>query len=260
MTLTPAQAAERHDQIVRFGEQQITEVKEEENGYSILAGSTGFGLSKKYGVQPKVGDMVRVYAHLGSRIRGIDLNGEPVFFRTEKETEQDQKELAERMRRRRDEEFAAQADELVERVMTLPGNFRRRIEWFERHNPRFGPDYMAYELSVCEDAVKIANWAVEASKDLLQPPEKMIDEFHGWSWELQNETIPDLFDGHSGNSFGFAMRLARHQVTEPEMVYYDHGALTPLVGCEEYGCAHPRANLELFEQIIARLKAKEEHA
>lgn len=45
-------------------------------------------------------------------------------------------------------------------------------------------------------------------------------------------------DGHSGNTFGCAARLAYHYLTEQENIVREHGALVPLVGCEKYGCPH----------------------
>ena len=51
--------------------------------------------------------------------------------------------------------------------------------------------------------------------------------------------MPGLDRGHSGNSFDFACRLANSYLSNPELVYLDHGALTILIGCEAYGCPHP---------------------
>jgi hypothetical protein len=53
-----------------------------------------------------------------------------------------------------------------------------------------------------------------------------------------------LADGHSGNTVGCACLLARLYLTSPEDVARMHGALTPLVGCAEYGCVHPTEGVE----------------
>lgn len=45
-----------------------------------------------------------------------------------------------------------------------------------------------------------------------------------------------ISEGHSGNTFGMACRLAYLYLTEPENVIKLHGALAPLVGSKEYGC------------------------
>ena len=66
------------------------------------------------------------------------------------------------------------------------------------------------------------------------------------SWDFQKAFIPDLNEGHSGNSFGMSCRLAYNYLQDEEMVFFEHGALTPLVGCAEYGCAHPRPGIEKF--------------
>lgn len=44
------------------------------------------------------------------------------------------------------------------------------------------------------------------------------------------------FGEHSGNTFGAACKLAHCFVAEPHLISKMHGALCPLVGCEEYGC------------------------
>ena len=79
----------------------------------------------------------------------------------------------------------------------------------------------------CEDAVKIAN--------ALRTPAAIKD----WSqlpWEQQTAAVPDLNDGHSGNSFGAATRLAWLFLSDPDAIPREHGALCPLVGCRRYGC------------------------
>jgi len=58
--------------------------------------------------------------------------------------------------------------------------------------------------------------------------------------------VPDLSDAHSGNSMGISCRLAYHYLNDEEMVFFEHGALVPLVGCTAYGCIHPRPGVEQF--------------
>jgi hypothetical protein len=63
-----------------------------------------------------------------------------------------------------------------------------------------------------------------------------LDGFRALDWEAQKTIVPDLDDGHSGNTFGAALCLAHLYLTEPEAVAGVMGALAPLVGSEEYGC------------------------
>ena len=59
---------------------------------------------------------------------------------------------------------------------------------------------------VCEDAVRIAT--------ALETPEA-IKEWHGLDWDAQKAAVPELSDGHSGNSFGAACRFAMLYLTFP---------------------------------------------
>jgi hypothetical protein len=69
---------------------------------------------------------------------------------------------------------------------------------------------------------------------------KGVQRFQKASYKRQRTLVPDLYDGHSGNSFGMACRLAFLYLTDPLLVIAEHGAMVPLTGCEDYGCAHPR--------------------
>lgn len=66
----------------------IKEVTESEDYFSILTeDSWGFGLSKKYGVTPKVGDRIKTDTTRGAEIRGVILNGVRVFYKTDEQLE-----------------------------------------------------------------------------------------------------------------------------------------------------------------------------
>ena len=112
----------------------------------------------------------------------------------------------------------------------LPIIFRLRIDKFRNANPRFRVDYECYELFCCMEAVNIAK-AVKTKEAL--------DDFCKLAYEQQKEIVPDLSDGHSGNTFGMACRLAYWYLNNPDNILKEHGALTPLVGCDAYGCLHP---------------------
>lgn len=234
MTLTVEQTRARSTD--RGETMRLTEVTENDHGFSLLASHSGFGLSREYGVTPEVGDAVTLYTHRGSMIRGLDLNGTPVFYKTHAELDEDHRHYVEAENRRRDEELEAQRDEREADFSALPEVFQRRIKWFRAHNPRFRQDFEPYEMSACLDAVRLAEWAASEAD-----PGEAIREFQQATCESQREMVPQLaYDRHSDNSFGFAVRLAHHYVTEPENVYQEHGAMTPLVGCLDYGCVHPR--------------------
>ena len=120
-------------------------------------------------------------------------------------------------------------EELKKKVEALPEVFQKRIKKFTMTKENWLEEYGGYEIMCCEEAIKIANFC--------KTKEKVI-EFNTWDAKKQYKKV-DLTEGHSGNSFGFAMRLAYHYLNNPDSVILEHGALTPLIGCPEYGCPHP---------------------
>lgn len=83
-------------------------------------------------------------------------------------------------------------------------------------------------MFTCLEAVKIAKACKTADG---------IAKFKKMGWEAQKK-MANISDGHSGNTFGCACYLATLYIQSPEYVEKMHGALTPLVGCEAYGCSH----------------------
>lgn len=235
MTLTAEQATARAADQTRDRAQVVKSVKEYETGYDITLGeSTGFVLSKEQLGDvdpPAVGDQLTLYTRGWSWIRGVDLRGEPLYYKTDAELEAEQIESVRQREAKMREEFGRNEAELDAKFDSLPPVFQRRVQWFRDHAENFRWEHEAYELSSCIDAVKIA--------EAMKTPEA-VREFGGMDWDKQREAVPDLFDGHSGNSFQVAVRLAWSYLTEPLLVVAEHGALTPLTGCEDYGCAHPR--------------------
>lgn len=207
------------------------------DGYIQIEGNGyGFSFSAEYGVIPKAGDVVRVYERNTYR-RGIDVNGAPVFFKTDEEMDEQHRQWNEEADNNRKERFKEQKKNLDQAYKELPPIFRKRIRWFRKHNSDFRWRYEEYEILICVDAVKIANKCVTP---------QAVKDFMAATPEFQRAFLPELGEGHSGNSFGMACRLAYNYLQDEEMVFFEHGALTPLVGCAEYGCAHPRPGIEKF--------------
>ena len=67
----------------------ITEVTENEDYYFISQDGIYCGLKKKYGVKPVIGDKLTAHRKGGAfgTIRGIDLNGKRIFWKTDKDLE-----------------------------------------------------------------------------------------------------------------------------------------------------------------------------
>ena len=189
------------------------------------------GLRKSYGIEPKVGDMAGFYGRgFGSTVRGLAINGVVAYYRTE--AEQHALDLQEQAKRDTDRraEFEQNRAKMDAEYDALPEVFRRRLDKFRNTNPEFRWRFEEYEMCCCKDALKIA----AAVKTV-----EAVQKFHDATSEEQERLVPDMDKGHSGNSFGFACRLAYLYLTDPELVVKEHGALTPLVGCKTYGCPHP---------------------
>lgn len=205
----------------------IKEIHENEDSWSISTKEGGgFVIKKKWGLEPKVGDIVTLYTQGFSFIRGIDLNGQQLFYKTDAQLEAHRIKENYRIEKEKEERFAENKEKMDAQYDALPEVFRKRIDRFRSNNPDFRKDYEDYELFCCEQAVLIA--------ETLKTPEK-VKEFSKMDWDSQMKHIPDLDDGHSGNTFGCAINLAYQYLNDADLVSKMHGALAPLVGSEKYG-------------------------
>jgi hypothetical protein len=216
------------------GPSKVTEVEpyvDNLESFSITTeGSMSFGWSvAKYGPPPAPGDVVRTYTHQGSIIHGVDLNGEPRWYLTIAEREQERQAwLADRAREKA-ERFAAKRQELDEQYGRLPEVFRLRIDRFRANGgPDWRAEYEEYEAGVCVDAARMAA-ELKTFDAIAEFDELPVDE--------QRARIPELaYDMHSGNTWGTAVKLAMMAVKSPAYVVASHAAIAPLVGCEPAGC------------------------
>jgi hypothetical protein len=70
----------------QFEEHVLTKVTAHDNGWEIMHGGYGFWCPNISPIEPRPGMTVRFYSRgLGSRVRGLFLNGRKVFYRTEAE-------------------------------------------------------------------------------------------------------------------------------------------------------------------------------
>jgi hypothetical protein len=207
---------------------EITQVRESDDWFEISQGGLCCGLKKKYKVKPKVGDKLTVHTKGGAfgTIRGMDLNGKRIFWKSDEELEKARQKWLKDNEDRKQREFTENKAEMDKRYNSLPDCFKKRIDKFRANNDRFRIDYENYELFCCEQAVLIAN----ACKS-----KEAVKDFKAKKWDEQLKLVEGLSDGHSGNTFGCACSLAYWYLEQPENVTKMHGALSPLVGSEEYG-------------------------
>ncbi len=206
----------------------ITKVTESENWIEISQDGMCCGLKKEYGVVPKVGDKLTVHTKGGAfgTIRGMDLNGKKIFWKTDEELEAERVEWLRKNEEEKQQKFKDGVAELDKQYNALPKCFQERIDKFRANNDRFRLDYEGYELFCCEQAVAIA--------DACKTPDA-VQEFGVKEWVEQLLQVPKLSDGHSGNTFGASCTLAYWYLSNPENIVRVHGALSPLVGSDEYG-------------------------
>ncbi|MFH1780580.1 MAG: hypothetical protein ABH841_01035, partial [Candidatus Nealsonbacteria bacterium] len=67
-----------------YQETKVAAVKEYKEGWEITRKDDWvFYVSKEHGVEPKIGQVARFYGGgIGRPVRGLDLNGQEVFYRT----------------------------------------------------------------------------------------------------------------------------------------------------------------------------------
>lgn len=219
------------DEDTAYEETTIVEVDRHDDTYSIKR-ADGWSISFKAveGVPVEVGMKARFYGRgIGYAVRGITVNGLTLFYRTEEEEQQRHREWCDEENQKKQAELDATREDRDRRWSALPQVFQDRFKRFDEGNPLFRRDFESYELFVCEQAFAMA---------LAMPSTELLREFNDASFDRQREMFSAMADGHSGNTFGCAVRLANWYLHHPEVVAKEHGALTPLVGCKAYGCTH----------------------
>lgn len=211
----------------------IVRVEEKRDSYLITTDSSTCygGISKPAKVVPEVGNLIKLYLYGGMRVRGVDLDGEEVFFKTDEDLEEDRKEAIRRneeemllKKQKFDQELADQNSEFNKRLGALPKVFKQRFRKFFRLGENFF-DVAWYELVACETALKIAYACRGWQK---------IRKFQKMRWVEQKKMIPSLDEGLSGNQFGFACCLAAIYLKNSKNVLRVRGALSPLTGSKPY--------------------------
>ena len=184
---------------------------------------TGFNLEKRYvTIPPKAGDKVKLYCVHSSLVRGVELNDVILYYKSDRQLEQERQEWLDNNVIEKQDRFEKNKSQMDSDYESLPTVFKQRIDRFRKNNPDFRVDYEAYELFSCKEAVKIAN----ACKTV-----KNIEKFKNGESSL----VPNLDDGHSGNTFDCACYLARMYLESPDFVRTATGAMVHLVGSKDYG-------------------------
>jgi hypothetical protein len=214
----------------KYEEYVLTSVRScKDGGWEIGHDGLVFFCPKESPIEPKVGSVARFYGDgFGRPVRGLDIDGREVFYRTEADEKAKHLKMVEGMKAERRTEYEAKRGEYDRRVAALPDVFRRRVEKFRKDGgDEWRYEFEPYELFTCEEAVKLAIHCKTVEG---------VQKFRDLPWEEQKKA--GVSDDHSGNTFGMACRLAQWYLKAPENVTKEHGALVGLVGCEGYSCKH----------------------
>jgi len=207
----------------------IDGVETHENGWTVKSdGACLFVDNEHEKTPPAVGEVGMYFGRgFGYAVRGVVIGGRTYRYQTEQEMNEAQDKAAAESRRAAREAFDAGRAEFDARIAALPEPFRLRMAGFLATSDSWGPECGPYELFCCEEAMKIA--------DALKTKEA-VKGFAKESYETQRQTVPAISDGHSGNTFGTALRLAYAYLDTPELVPDFHAGLCALLGCDTAGC------------------------
>ncbi len=188
---------------------------------------------------PEPGETARLYGRgFGYTVRGLVIAGRVYYYRTEAGEAARHAAWVEAEHAQRETELDQTRADRDRRRAALPPPLRERIEGFAAARPNWRRDHEGYELFVCEEAAKLAAFF---SGDVAG-----LRAFWSASLEDKKARCPDLaYAEHSGNTWGAACMLAGVLLEHPERAPQVHGALCPLVGCQEYGCFAARSKGEV---------------
>jgi len=215
----------------QYQEYILHKVTKEREGWELnLDGSLIFWCPGDSPITPHKGVLARLYGDgFGGITRGLFLNGQKVFYRTEAEQKEKNRKDSELAQSEKRNKFEENKVSYFTRISKLPSVFQGRIAKFQNTNPDYDWNFGDYELFCCEQAVKLADYF--KNDEALLAWDKL-------DYKEQEKQCPVLDKGHSGNTFEVSVRLSHWYLSNPENVIAEHGALTPLVGCKEYGCPH----------------------
>lgn len=157
--------------------------------------------------QPPVADeSLVVLGGLGHQIRGIFIGGRQYRYTTREEADREREEWLSDHQRQKEESFYVNISEWLKRKNALDEPFRKRMDRFANKGfEEFWRESGAYELFTVEQA----NLLLNRAKARGENPVEWLEEFYDAKWEKQKEMFPGLDEGHSGNTFGGMVWLAK---------------------------------------------------
>lgn len=214
----------------QYEDSVVAEVCEMKTGYDIKR-EDGWScwLGKEHHVVPRVGQRLRAWGRgIGHPFRGLAFDDAVAFYKTEAEQQADFDAERRRWRGQQQEEYENERRTWDARVTALQPPLRLRMERFRAVG---GDDWRwhaePYEMASVEEASRLI--ARFESAEALR-------SFGKLDHEAQKAIHPNMGEGHSGNTWNHALRLAILCYERPDLVPRDHAVICALVGCEEARC------------------------
>jgi len=186
--------------------EHVTECGENGDSWDIEV-DTGWHLQieKAEGHTPEAGQVVRFYGKgIGYSVRGVDIEDFNYYYKTIKQHDEEHKKYSEDLKVERKKSHEENKDKYKAQYDGLPDVVKKRMDRLIKESPDTRYEWESYELYILTEAVKIFN--------ALKTPEA-IEKFHKDTFEAQKKAVPDLDEGHSGNTFGgasmFAYKMAK---------------------------------------------------
>lgn len=167
--------------------------------------SSGFGVGAEEAKDkplPKPGDKIVLLGGWGSTIKGINIGGVQYRYKSQTDVDRERQEWLDNYAREKEEAFYANIADYIKRKNALDKPFQERMDRFANKGfKEFWTESGSYELYAVEQANKLYRH--------FDGDATLIEEFKDLSWDEQKARFPELDEGHSGNTFGAMVWLAR---------------------------------------------------
>jgi hypothetical protein len=146
--------------------------------------------------QPKIGMVVKFYGEPFQSVRGVEIDGHISYYRTPEQEERKFQKWLKQNTKEKKLSYKKHKKQLDKDYNSLPKVFQLRMNRLRKKDSKTRYEWEAYEMFVLKEAVKIAK-AFKTKDDLKS----------WWNKDLFGK-VPDLDEGHSGNTYGAAKQLA----------------------------------------------------
>jgi len=164
---------------------------------------------KRGGFVPMPGMTTRFYGKgFGYPVRGIEIEGHIMYYRTPAQAEADHKKMCKQMDKEAKERFKKNKKRNEKDYKSLPYVYKKRMDRLRFKSPNDRYDWEPYEMFILVQSAEIAKHLKTV---------ECIDKWKDISWEEQKKAVPMLSDSHSGNTFGAAVHLAKMYLFKMEL-------------------------------------------